>query len=147
MKIRPQIDTLKAQQRQLAFAQKNQYAQGQAKDQQHKQPPSHLQKPNSAQRILKSSNRRRQQVRTKQAIKNSSSNIQIRSNRNREDEDQPVVIYDEDNLIIDEFLTGRQRPQSGRVNRQRPLSGKVDPLDRTHFDSSKRATKEYNNKY
>ena len=54
------------------------------------------------------------------------------------------MIYDEDNLIVDEFLTGRQRPQSGRVNRQRPLSGKVDL---TQITDTKRASKEYNNKY
>jgi hypothetical protein len=145
MKIRPQLDTLKAQKRQnLGFGQKNQYTQ---QNKEHKQPHMQHQKPNSAQRILKSTNRRRpQQLRNKPTFKNGSS-MQIRSNRNREDEDQPVVIYDEDNLIIDEFLTGRQRPQSGRVNRQRPLSGKVDRLDRNHIDNSKRATKEYNNKY
>ena len=49
------------------------------------------------------------------------------------DDNEPVVIYDEDNLIVDEFLTGRQRPQSGRVHRHRPLSGKVGQLNPTHM--------------
>lgn len=43
-----------------------------------------------------------------------------------DDESKPVVIYDEENLICDEFMTGsRQRPRSGRVSRQRPLSGMI----------------------
>ena len=36
------------------------------------------------------------------------------------------MIYDEENLICDDFLTGvRQRPKSGQVYRHRPLSGIV----------------------
>ena len=67
-------------------------------------------------------------------------------NPQNRDDDKPIVIYDEDNLICDEFLTGRQRPQSGRVYRQRPLSGIVTRINPMHPQNS-RASQEYKNKY
>lgn len=62
------------------------------------------------------------------------------------DEDKPRVIYDEDNLICDEFLTGRQRPQSGRVSRQRPLSGIITRINPMH-PRNQRVSKDYNTNY
>ena len=60
-----------------------------------------LQKPNSAQRV--------RQKKVNKKIKGSV--LQSR------EEGKPLVIYDEDNLICDDFFIGRQRPQSGRVSR------------------------------
>ena len=65
------------------------------------------------------------------------------------DLNEPIVIYDEDNLIVDDFLIAKQRPQSGRVCRQRPLSGKVTHITHnpTTHQLNKRASIEYNNKF
>jgi hypothetical protein len=138
MRIRPQIDPNKVLKRQSHQVNKSQYQKAK------KDKTFAHQKPNSAQRIL--SQQRKTQLRSKtQAIYNNKiSAANQPPKRNTTNDSQPVVIYDEDNLIVDEFLTGRQRPQSGRVHRQRPLSGKVDPSS-THIN--KQASKEYNNKY
>ena len=65
------------------------------------------------------------------------------------DLNEPIVIYDEDNLIVDDFIIAKQRPQSGRVNRQRPLSGKVSHITHnpTTHQLNKRASIQYNNKF
>lgn len=80
-----------------------------------------------------------------QNLKTKAQGSSVMSLQNR-DENKPIVIYDEDNLICDDFFIGRQRPQSGRVSRQRPLSGIVTRLNPMH-PQNKKASKQYNNKY